>query len=140
MLLGLGLVCIVSVHSELGGVWGAFFVRGVSGGNSGESYWGELVGDWGNCWKEVDPETAVCRARKVTARQGETAAPCGCRSGGLETAAPCGCPGGKSREVSADTGTNEHCLPDAGLIDVPFPFPVRAAETAGRSLGKSLIW
>jgi hypothetical protein len=92
MLLDLGLVCIVSVHSELGEFGGAFFVREVSGGNSGGKLLGGTsggLGDWGNCWKEVDPETAVCRARKVTARQGETAAPCGCRSGGLETAAPC---------------------------------------------------
>jgi hypothetical protein len=89
MLLDLGLVCIVSVHSELGEFGGLFSLGRCLGGTVGESYWGELVGDWGNCWKEVDPETAVCRARKVTARQGETAAPCGCRSGGLETAAPC---------------------------------------------------
>jgi hypothetical protein len=38
--------------------------------------------------------------------------------------------------VSASTDTNEHCLPDAGFIDMPFPFLVRATETAGLSLGK----
>ena len=35
----------------------------------GKSYWGELV-VVGNYWKEADPETAVCRLRKVTACQG----------------------------------------------------------------------
>src|SRR5438477_13166239 len=42
---------------------GAFFV----GGNWGEL--GELVGV-GNYWKEVDPETALCRLGKVTTCQG----------------------------------------------------------------------
>jgi len=45
----------------------------------------------------------------------------------------------KLREVSTGTGTNEHCLPGTGFIDIPFPFLVRATETAGRNLGKSLI-
>jgi len=95
-----GSSCKVSVLFELGGVWGAFFVRGVSGGNSGGKLLGGTSGGWGlgslrrtrgkgNYWKEVDPETAVCRLRNATARQGETAPPCGCRNGGLETAAPC---------------------------------------------------
>jgi hypothetical protein len=42
MLLALGVVCIVSVLSELrGGYEDALFVMGVSGGNS----WGELLGE-----------------------------------------------------------------------------------------------
>ena len=106
---------------------------------------GTIGGLRGNYWKEVDPETAVCRLRKAAARLGETAAPCGCRNGGLETAAPCLIPVGLKgvsvkRHCLRGAGTNEHCLPDAGLIDMPFPFPVRATETAGRSLGKSFIW
>jgi len=106
-----------SVFSELGGVWGAFFVRGVSGGTlAGElvgvkGFWGELLGDWrGNYWKEIDPETAVCRLRKATARLGETAAPCGCRNGGLETAAPCLMPGGKVKR-SERRHRHERALP-----------------------------
>ena len=49
----------------LGGVWGVSGgclggVWGVSGGCLGKVT-GELVGDWGNCWKEVDAEAAASR-------------------------------------------------------------------------------
>ena len=50
---------VISFGSSLH-IRGAFFV----GRN-----WGELVGV-GNYWKEADPETAVCRLRKVTACPG----------------------------------------------------------------------
>ena len=99
MLLALGVVAKLACFSSWG-VWGLFSLGEVSGGNSGEELLGGTSGGWGlgslrrtrgkgNYWKEVDPETAVCRLRNATARQGETAPPCGCRNGGLETAAPC---------------------------------------------------
>ncbi len=66
MLLAPGVVCIVSVPSELREVWGVLrSLGGCLGGTlAGElvgikGIWGELVGEWrGNYSKEVDPETA----------------------------------------------------------------------------------
>ena len=48
---------------------------GVSGrATGGAKVWGGTAG-WENYWKEVVPETAVCRLRKITACQGKPPLP-----------------------------------------------------------------